>query len=444
MTYTYIRLTNRLLEIANEYIPLMYVNKYNQVGTANEFADFYAATTCGLCGGSLTETDKKVFHHSHWDSSLLEKESSYICAAHNSCNLQAKHPLSIPVFFHGLSNFDSHLIVQGISKSNAKKVTCLAKSSEKFLCLTIDNKLKILDSYSHMPASLATLANNLSKGGLENFPTTSSVFAEYSDIMPDLLKKLAFPYELITFKNLDTEIDDFPPIENFYCSLKEESCSEEEYARACRIFRRFECRSLKQFLGVYNLLDCTLLADILIHHRKAATMHFNIDPFRFVSSPSFVFFAALSKAAVNLEYVRDVRIHQMIKDSIRGGIVNVPCRYAKANLPKQVDFDSTQPQKHLIFLDFTGLYSFCMQFPLPIGGYKFLNDQEVATFDFKLVDDSKGVGYYVKCDIEIPVELHDKFKDLPPFAEKLIVSHENLSTYQKMLLNDKNELRIIC
>jgi len=43
----HIRLTNRLLEIADEYIPLMYTNKYNQSGTVNDFADFYATTTCG-------------------------------------------------------------------------------------------------------------------------------------------------------------------------------------------------------------------------------------------------------------------------------------------------------------------------------------------------------------------------------------------------------------
>jgi len=174
-----------------------------------------------------------------------------------------------------------------------------------------------------MPASLAPLSNDLSKGGAEKFSTTNNVFASYDDIMCDLLKKLALPYDLLTFENLELNIDEFPSIEKFYCGLKKESCSKEEYNRAHRIFNRFKCKSLKELLGVYNTLDCTLLADVLIHHRKAATTHFDIDPFRFVSSSSFVFFAALSKAAVNLEYIRDVKIHQMVKDSIRGGIVNV-------------------------------------------------------------------------------------------------------------------------
>ena len=216
-----------------------------------------------------------------------------------------------------------------------------------------------------MPASLVPLSNNLSNGGADKFSTTNIAFAGYDDIMCDLLKKLAFPYDFLTFENLERNIDEFPSIEKFYCGLKEESCSKEEYDRAHRTFNRFKCKSLKELLGVYNTLDCTLLAEVLIHHRKAATMNFDIDPFRFVSSPSFVFFAALSKAAVNLEYIRDGKIHQMVKDSIRGGIVNVPCRYAKANLPHQKNFDNTEPKKHWIFLDFTGLYSYCMQFPLP-------------------------------------------------------------------------------
>jgi len=49
-----------------------------------------------------------------------------------------------------------------------------------------------------------------------------------------------------------------------------------------------------------------------------------------------------------------------------------------------------------------------MQFPLPIGSYKLLSEQEIETFDFNLVNEERSIGYYVKCDIENPLSLHMK------------------------------------
>ena len=42
----------------------------------------------------------------------------YRGAAHSECNLQVQNSKKIPVFFHNLSGYDGHLIMQEIQKAD--------------------------------------------------------------------------------------------------------------------------------------------------------------------------------------------------------------------------------------------------------------------------------------------------------------------------------------
>jgi len=83
-----VRLINRLLEVADKYLPLVFANTFVQKYNRDDAINFENAQICGLCQLPFTVKDPKVFHHCHWDDSLRSSESSYICAAHQSCNLQ--------------------------------------------------------------------------------------------------------------------------------------------------------------------------------------------------------------------------------------------------------------------------------------------------------------------------------------------------------------------
>jgi len=239
-------------------------------------------------------------------------------------------------------------------------------------------------------------------------------------------------YRSIKGSGFTIERESLTAIEVFFSTLSQEKCSEELYNTACVVYRRFKCKSLLDFLNVYNILDATLLADVLAYQKKMAEAHFKMDMFRFVSSPSFVFHAAIESATINLEFVRDIQIHQMVRQSIRGGIVNVTTRWAKANIPGTKDFNKLDKESHLIFLDFTGLYSSQMLEPLPVGGYKYFAKEELETFDVNLLQENHGLGWLVCCDIEIPSHLHDFFDDLSPLADKIVLDSHNLSSYQKL------------
>ena len=73
----------------------------------NEENMFQLSAKCCLCQKIFANKEKKVVYHDH----MIDQ---FIGAAHMSCNLQCKQVTFIPVIFHDLKNFDSHLLCQCI------------------------------------------------------------------------------------------------------------------------------------------------------------------------------------------------------------------------------------------------------------------------------------------------------------------------------------------
>ena len=76
----------------------------------------------------------KVRDHCHFTG-------KYRCLAHNNCNLNLKEKVNfIPIFFHNLSGFDSHLFIKGLAESEGN-IECLAKNKEDYISFT--KKVKV-------------------------------------------------------------------------------------------------------------------------------------------------------------------------------------------------------------------------------------------------------------------------------------------------------------
>ena len=184
-----------------------------------------AATTCELCHESFTKKNKKTKHHCHLSG-------LYIGQYCNTCNLKLKYKKGsnadpptepkkkrkqtkhfnekfrkfvkkaedvardndddldtaeymitenaymIPVIFHNLKGYDSHLILQFVSREYALNSTdVIPTTSEKFLSFQIDNQ-RFLDSLQFLTASLDTLVHSLAADGRDKFSHTAR---HYSD-----------------------------------------------------------------------------------------------------------------------------------------------------------------------------------------------------------------------------------------------------------------------
>ena len=164
---------------------------------AKEREEFDRATECWICHGDLG--GDRVRDHCH----LTGK---YRGAAHNKCNLQYRKPKFIPVVFHNLSGYDSHLFIKnlGVTEGN---INCIPNNEEKYISFSKDivvdeytnkegkvvdvkQQLRFIDSLKFMASSLDKLVENLDKNCCVN--TGKSYKGKHLSL---LMRKGVYPYE---------------------------------------------------------------------------------------------------------------------------------------------------------------------------------------------------------------------------------------------------------
>ena len=75
--------------------------------------DFENSTKCWICDHDYVAHNIKLRNHCH----ITRK---YRSSAHRDCHINLKLNWKIPVAFHILKNYDSHLIMQKLGKFNIK------------------------------------------------------------------------------------------------------------------------------------------------------------------------------------------------------------------------------------------------------------------------------------------------------------------------------------
>ena len=80
--------------------------------------------------------------------------------AHWNCNINLKLTKTVPVIFHNLRVYDSHLIMKKIDKFDVK-VNVIPRGLEKYMAFTINKNLVQIDSKEFMNSSLDALIKNL-------------------------------------------------------------------------------------------------------------------------------------------------------------------------------------------------------------------------------------------------------------------------------------------
>ena len=66
---------------------------------------FYNAKCCHICNKAFKPKDKKVRDHDH-------RTGKFRGAAHDKCNINYNNNRYLPVVFHNLRGYDSHLIIK--------------------------------------------------------------------------------------------------------------------------------------------------------------------------------------------------------------------------------------------------------------------------------------------------------------------------------------------
>jgi hypothetical protein len=74
----------------------------------------------------------------------------------------------VPVIFHNLKGYDSHLIIKAFNNKNFS-ISCIPTTTEKYLSFTISGKIQFIDSMSFIDSSLDNLVKALPEHKFKHF-----------------------------------------------------------------------------------------------------------------------------------------------------------------------------------------------------------------------------------------------------------------------------------
>lgn len=366
--------------------------------TPQEEASFKAATKCHICEKPCSD---KVRDHCHLTG-------RYRGAAHNDCNINYKDSRIIPVIFHNLSGYDSHLIIKDIARGFEGSIDLLPLNKERYISFTkhiagSEIQFRFLDSFRFMAASLDKLASYLSE-----LKIVKSEFNKLNDEQFKLItRKGVFPYEYVdSWEKLD--VQNFPSQEDFYSHLNDNTVSDGDYMHAQKVWSEFNIKCLGEYSDLYLKTDVLLLADVFEAFRDSCLKTYGLDPAHYYTTPGLTWDAMLKYTEVELELITDIDMMMFVERGIRGGVSQCSNRYAYANNKYMSSYNDKEESKYLMYYDVNNLYGWAMTQCLPYGGFTWADN---AT-DFNVADDS-SVGYILEVDLEYPEILHDTHKDLP-------------------------------
>ena len=141
---------------------------------------FRTAETCYVCDKPID--GDYVRDHCHITG-------KYRGVAHNACNLKLRLNSCIPVVFHNLRGYDSHLLMQAISKVESR-VSCIPTNTEKYISFSL-GQLRFIDSAQFLLASPDKL---VAANSQEAFQITAQ-YEPNRERRELLMRKGVYPYE---------------------------------------------------------------------------------------------------------------------------------------------------------------------------------------------------------------------------------------------------------
>lgn len=390
---------------------------------------------------------KVVRHHYHGGYPTIDPlngkkllPGAYLGPAHFYCNFFNKYKDKLTILFHNFSKFDSRFVITGCYKAGITDIEVLAKSSQNFLQLTVGKKLRFIDSLNLMPFALGVLIENIKKD-LSPFKATKQMLPDLTDEQYMLLiSKQALPYEFLNLENIKEKRDALPPIEAFYSKLKNANISADMYQAANDIYKIFNCKTLEDYLRIYNILDVGTTIDALEEHRRLSFKHLKLDRLAFVTLPSAAFRSAMASSKQKLEYVKNIDAHILITKAIRAGICTNPQRYTERNQPGELNYNPEKPLKAIAFLDVSSMYLWAQTKKLYHGGLRKLSEEEVMAFKIMETDTEGEKGYLLRVRAKYNNSLHNLHNDLPFLPEKICLDKYLASDLQKKMCKENPQL----
>ena len=106
---------------------------------------FQQSNSCWICEWLIDSDDEKVWDHCH----IAEK---YRGTAHWDCNINLQLTKKLPIIFHNLRGYDTHLIFCELDKFDVK-ISVIPNGLEKYMAFFGGKNLAFIDSMQFMNSS---------------------------------------------------------------------------------------------------------------------------------------------------------------------------------------------------------------------------------------------------------------------------------------------------
>ena len=250
--------------------------------TEKEESLFQQSNSCWICKKIIDNKDGKVRDHSHITGKFKG-------SAHWDCNINFQLNEKMPVIFHNLKGYDSHLIFSELHKF-ILKVDVIPNGLEKNIAFFLGRDLVFIDSMKFMNCSLDKLAKNLSDADFKYLIKECG-----SKNLKILKQKGAYPYEYMnSFKRFNE--DKLCARKYFYSSTKDKKISEDgkishghvsidDHMVCEKIWDKFKINNMGDYHDHYLKKDVLLLADVFEKFIDTCLKYYGLDPCHYFSAP---------------------------------------------------------------------------------------------------------------------------------------------------------------
>ena len=152
---------------------------------------------------------------------------------------------------------------------------------------------------------------------------------------------------------------------------------------------------------------------------------FELDPVKYVSSPSLTKDCALKYSKFKIENIKDVSIFNFVRKTVMGGLSDLINPHVKLN-----DIQNETIANN----DISSQYPYELSRKLPISDYKF-----VENFDETKYGQDKDYGCFVLCDVKTTDKIRNDplFSQCPMLISRSKITDKNLSKYQLNQIKEK-------
>ena len=325
-------------------------------------------------------------------------------------------PSHTPVYFHNLKGYDAHLFIIELAEHGYGGMSVLPSNEKNYISFSkyiiVDGKkheIRFLDSLRILDASIEQLAYEISTEELKE------TIKYFPDVPIDILKGKGFyPYDYMNSKEKLKE-NILPTHSHFFSSLKNKNVTLDEYEKARKGWKAFNCKTMGDYTKIYCIRDVLLLCDIFENFRTINKNEYDVDPLiSGYTLPGISWANMLRYTKQEIKLITDRETYEDFEKGIRGGVSMCIVRYAKANNKYMKDYDPTKPSTYLFYIDENNLYGNSMSQDLPYDIEKKMTKEEIK--------DWRNYKCALVVDLKIPEEKHDFLNAFPPAPEHLTIN----------------------